>query len=85
MNDDIHIFLIKECLNITKGRPRFQNIDHVDRIDLSHLPEHYVEHYKSLLMENTDIFSLVMTSTLIIAEVTTQGQTQRPKLNNGHK
>lgn len=56
-SDNWQTFPIEECLNITNGRPRIEKIDHIDKIDLSHLPDCYVGRYKSLLRANADVFS----------------------------
>ena len=56
-SSELQIFPLQECLMITNGRPRLEKIDHVDKIDLSHLPEPYRQRYKSLLRANADVFS----------------------------
>ena len=54
---DLQIFPLQECLVINNDRPRLENIDHVEKIDLSHLPDQYRQRYKSLLRANADVFS----------------------------
>ena len=56
-SSELQMFPLQECLTITNGRPRLEKIDHVEKIDLSHLPEPYRQRYKSLLRANADVFS----------------------------
>ena len=54
---DLQIFPLQDCLMVNNERPRLERIDHVEKIDLSHLPENYRQRYKSLLRANADVFS----------------------------
>ena len=56
-SSNLQMFPLQDCLTITNGRPRLEKIDHVENIDLSHLPEQYQQRYKSLLRANADVFS----------------------------
>ena len=56
-SSDLQMFPLQDCLTITNGRPRLEKIDHIEYIDLSHLPEQYRQRYKSLLRANADVFS----------------------------
>ena len=56
-SSDLQMFPLQDCLTITNGRPRLEKIDHIENIVLSHLPEQYRQHYKSLLRANADVFS----------------------------
>ena len=40
-SSELQMFPLQDCLTITNGRPRLEKIDHVENIDLSHLPEQY--------------------------------------------
>ena len=38
---ELQIFPLQDCLVVNNERPRLEKIDHVEKIDLSHLPEKY--------------------------------------------
>ena len=48
-SSELQMFPLQDCLTVTNGRPRLEKIDHIENIDLSHLPENYRPRYKSLL------------------------------------
>ena len=48
---------ISSCLATTPNKPVIHSVDHLKRIDLSHIPSHYQEKYRSLLHKYADVFS----------------------------
>ena len=55
-SDELQMFPLQDCLSVTNGWPVVERIDHIENIDLSHLPEKYKNRYKSLLRANADVF-----------------------------
>ena len=48
---------ISSCLASSPSRPAMSSVDHLKRIDLSHIPSHYQEKYRSLIHKYADVFS----------------------------
>ena len=45
------------CLASHPAKPVLHSVDHLQRIDLSHIPSHYQELYRSLIHKYGDVFS----------------------------
>ena len=47
---------IASCLATLPSKPVLHSVDHLKRIDLSHIPSHYQERYRSLINKYGDVF-----------------------------
>ena len=48
---------IASCLASQPAKPVLHSVDHLQHINLSHIPAHYQERYRSLLNKYGDVFS----------------------------
>ena len=48
---------LSACLSISTEKPRIINTSHVEKLDLSHIPTRFQQHYLSLLCSYADVFS----------------------------